>query len=523
LSSFITQNLILYFGVCCYIVSIVLQNHRKSKIAIIFLCLGSFFLFSYSALSDPFLNIWDERFHALVAKNLLQHPLMPTLYNDPVINMNYDRWDRAIIWLHKQPFFLWQISLSYKLFGINEFTTRLPSVISGSFLILISYRTGKLLLNQDTGYFAAFLFATSFYLAELISGRLMVDHNDVSFLFYVSASIWAWVEYVYSGKKRWIIWIGIFSGIAILCKWMVGLAVFSGWLVYVLFRYVNDERKNLPKTRLLFDFFIALLITAIVILPWQLLIFHLYPADAIFSYKENSLHFMTVFEGHGGPWWFYFSNIKTLYGLIFLILLPIAVFISIYRIGSKAVAVAFLSMPLFVYIFFTLSKTKMPGFTFVISLPLLFSMAVLLDYIITYFNRLTIPVNIKRLCVILLLSAIGFLNLRLPTILANHSQSGPNMFYRSVCIQNKKVFESLKTKVPLNSVIFNLYGRTYVDCMFYSGLAAYNFIPSVDQYTELKRKNKIIVIFLKAGQALPRYLQEDKSIVLKRDFIRACE
>jgi 4-amino-4-deoxy-L-arabinose transferase len=232
---------------------------------------------------------------------------------------------------------------------------------------------------------------------------------------------------------------------------------------------------------------------------------------------------MTVFEGHGGPWWFYFSNIKTLYGLIFLILLPIAVFISIYRIGSKAVAAAFLSMPIFVYIFFTLSKTKMPGFTFVISLPLLFSMAVLLDYIITYFNRLTIPVNIKRLCVILLLSAIGFLNLRLPTILANHSQSGPNMFYRSVCIQNKKVFESLKTKVPLNSVIFNLYGRTYVDCMFYSGLAAYNFIPSVDQYTELKRKNKIIVIFLKAGQALPRYLQEDKSIVLKRDFIRACE
>jgi len=437
--------------------------------------------------------------------------------------MNYDRWDRAIIWLHKQPFFLWQISLSYKLFGINEFTTRLPSVLSGCILTLIGYRTGKLLLNKDAGFYTAFLFATSYYLSELISGRLMVDHNDVSFLFYVSASIWAWLEYIYSGKKRWIIWIGIFSGIAVLCKWLVGLAVFSGWFIYVLYTYIGYKKNDLPENRSLYDFLMALLLTIIVVLPWQLLIFLRYPNEAVFSYLENNLHFTSAFEGHGGPWWFYFYNIKTLYGTIILILLPIAIFISIRKIESKRAAITFFSIPLIVYVFFTLSKTKMPGFTFMISLPIFISIGALLDYLIKNFERLKLSGFIHRLCVLILLLVIGFLNLKFTTIRNDHSISGPNMLYRSICIQNKKVFESLKTTVPLNSVIFNLCGRTYVDCMFYSGLAAYNFIPSVDQYTELKRKNKIIVIFLKAGQALPRYLQEDKSIVLKRDFIRACE
>jgi len=82
---------------------------------------------------------------------------MPTLYDDPVLAMDYNRWDRAVIWLHKQPFFLWQISLCYKIFGVSEFTTRLPSVILGSLLVPVSYRTGKLLLNQGRRLFLCFI------------------------------------------------------------------------------------------------------------------------------------------------------------------------------------------------------------------------------------------------------------------------------------------------------------------------------------------------------------------------------
>ena len=110
-----TQVTLLSAAGIFFILSLILHLNRKDKLSILFLGLTAISVFSFSALLDPFLNIWDERFHALVAKNLMNHPLMPTLYDNPVVNMAYDRWDRYHIWLHKQPLFLWQIALSFKL------------------------------------------------------------------------------------------------------------------------------------------------------------------------------------------------------------------------------------------------------------------------------------------------------------------------------------------------------------------------------------------------------------------------
>ena len=181
---------LLIVGLSFLLGSIVFFVNKKITIAISLLFFFALFLFIFAALLDPFLNIWDERFHALVAKNLLQHPLKPTLYDNPGITIVYAPWDRYVIWLHKQPFFLWQIAISYKIFGITEFAARIPSVILSSLLVPIYYRSGKILVNRNTGYYTAFFITTSFLLFELISGYQGVDHNDVAFLFYVSASIW---------------------------------------------------------------------------------------------------------------------------------------------------------------------------------------------------------------------------------------------------------------------------------------------------------------------------------------------
>lgn len=159
---------------------------------------------------------------------------MPTLYDDPIVNMPYDRWDKFHIWLHKQPLFLWQIALSFKLFGISEFSLRLPSVIFGCILVFASYRVGKILVNERTGFLMSILIISSLYNIELIAGQRMLDHNDVSFMVYVSLSIWSLVEYYISKNKIWIYAIGLFSGCAILCKWLVGLLVYFGWIVLKL-------------------------------------------------------------------------------------------------------------------------------------------------------------------------------------------------------------------------------------------------------------------------------------------------
>lgn len=146
-----------------------------------------------------------------------------------------------------------------------------------------------------------------------------------------------------------------------------------------------------------------------------------------------------------------------------------------------------------------------------------------MDYAFKKVESLKFPGYSYRLCILLLLLMIGYQNLSLPAILKDHSILGPNKLYRTISIRNKEVFGSLKTTAPLNSVIFNLCGRTYVDCMFYSGFPSYNFIPSAGQYGELKIKNRTIVIFCRPGQTLPDYIRKDKSIQVRMDVLGSSE
>src|ERR1041385_4766087 len=102
------KTLLFIFGFTFLFSSIIFHVFKKEKISIALLLCSAIFLFIVACLLDPFLNPWDERFHALVAKNLMNHPLMPTLYDDTILNMDYyDNWAHYHIWLHKPPLFLW--------------------------------------------------------------------------------------------------------------------------------------------------------------------------------------------------------------------------------------------------------------------------------------------------------------------------------------------------------------------------------------------------------------------------------
>ena len=496
--------------------SIVFFVNKKITIAISLLFFFALFLFIFAALLDPFLNIWDERFHALVAKNLLHHPLKPTLYDNPVITMVYAPWDRYVIWLHKQPFFLWQIAISYKIFGITEFAARIPSVILSSLLVPIYYRSGKILVNRNTGYYTAFFITTSFLLFELISGYQGVDHNDVAFLFYVSASIWAWLEFINSGKKSWLVLIGLFSGFAILTKWLVGFVVYSGWALFI----ITDKKNRSDKTAY-FNLAVSLMITCFVVLPWQLWILKQYPTEAAIAYKYNTDHFFKVIEGHEGPWWDYLSDLVYLYGYLSLIMIPtglILLFRKI-RMGTN-VKIAMVALPLIVYLFFSIAKTKITSFPFVISLPVFMGMACLIDFMTEKALKLKLHPLLYKMGVLILLLLVFEFNIRFGEIIRNHSSEGSHGRYASILINNKKIFLKYKSLLPSNSVIFNLKGRSYIDCMFYTGFPAYNFLPSKEQYQELKNKGGYTIVVVNISKNdCPDYLKDDTSVIILNDTV----
>ncbi|MCX6273321.1 MAG: glycosyltransferase family 39 protein [Bacteroidetes bacterium] len=507
-----TQVVLLAVSALLILVSLVFHNRNKPGAALMILFLATLGIFFLATLLDPFLNIWDERFHAVVAKNMVKHLFKPTLFDDPVITFPPYRWDRTYIWLHKQPLFLWQIALIFKLFGVNLITLRIPSAILGSLLVLISYRTGKLLVSEKVGYYTALLFTTSFTLTEMISGRQQMDHNDVAFLFYVSASLWAWCEYVFSGKRKWVILVGIFCGFAILNKWLFSLVIYLIWGIFMLTNHWHDRRK-------IIDFLFALLITVVIFLPWQLYTFHKFPVEANAEFQYNRLHFNEVVEGHGGDFWYHFDKLAGLYGKLVPYVLLVGFVLFYKKTIHKNAGISVLSFAGITYLFFSLAQTKMVSYTFVSALPVYLALACLIDYFAEKIQQLKIIRLLRITLLTLFLFLIGYMNINLEELQSRHTTWKKDNMQLPWAATNIKTFHNFTKTLPANAVIFNFPRQHNMECMFFTDFPCYNFIPDYEQYTEVKKKNRPIVILNGKNEKMPDYLLRDNTVIFRGDWI----
>ncbi len=88
-----TQISFLSAGILLAIVAVILfhffPQHTKMNWALIFLILSGLLIRVFAILLDNHLNLWDEQFHALVAKNLMNHLLKPTLIDNPILDYPY--------------------------------------------------------------------------------------------------------------------------------------------------------------------------------------------------------------------------------------------------------------------------------------------------------------------------------------------------------------------------------------------------------------------------------------------------
>src|SRR4030042_4334558 len=181
---------IIVFIICTLCILLSWRFFKKSslKSALLLLVISGLILRLYGA-SDHYLHAWDERYHALVAKNLIHHPLKPTLYDNPLLAYDYKNWTGNHVWLHKQPLPLWGIALSIWLFGANEMAVRLPSIILTIIGILIMFRTARILYNPGVAFIAAFLYSINGLIISLAGGRDATDHIDIFFLFFISLAV----------------------------------------------------------------------------------------------------------------------------------------------------------------------------------------------------------------------------------------------------------------------------------------------------------------------------------------------
>jgi 4-amino-4-deoxy-L-arabinose transferase-like glycosyltransferase len=500
----------LAISLCLLIPSLVLFLFHRYKLSILFLCLGAISLALFFANLDPFLNLWDEQFHALVAKNMMENPFKPMLYADPIIPYDYTNWVGNHIWVHKQPWFLWQISLSYKIFGITPFATRIPTAILFGLIPFFIYRMGKISLNQKAAFLGAFLFAFMYYPLQMIAGHHPTDHNDISFLFYICASFWAWFEYKRSGKFYWIILIGIFSGIAVLTKWLVGLLVFAAWFFSLLWK-----KKEIFHWKRYIPIAIAFIVCLVIFLPWQIYTDMEFPLETRYEKSVIKEHLHTPIEGHTGNSWFHIDNLFDLYGRAALVLIPGLIFLF-KRMKNKEYLIAITSSVAIVFLFFTYIATKMPAFTLVVA-PLLFlGIGAMFDSFFVYLEK---QVKYKILVstlfgIILLYTANAFLNLEKVEDL--HTMKKPWLTNRTNELIELKAIQELPEKINENNyVLFNANITTLglVPVMFHTNHIAYAHIPPEEHIQMVKDKGLEVVIWDLGNLPEEIYLRDDVIIL----------
>ncbi|MFZ6053042.1 ArnT family glycosyltransferase [Halocola ammonii] len=508
------QSLLLIIGGALLIFSTgVFRNKTKLGLALLFL--GSLTLGLFMASLDPFLNIWDEQYHALVAKNLSNNLLKPTLYSDPVLNYDYRNWTENAVWLHKQPLFLWQMAASIKIFGANEIAIRLPSAIMHAIIPLFINRIGKIAVNRETGFYGALFFAVAYFPLELIAGTYPTDHNDVAFLFYITASFWAWFEYSQSKKKYWLLLIGLFGGCAVLVKWLMGLLVFVIWTLVIAFSKETVKQK-------LRSFLPALTsgaISLIVFLPWQLYTHLVFPKVAAYELKLNSRHFFEAIEKHTESTWFYFTDgFQMVYGsaalLPFIFLIGLTVMIL--KIHDRSHRFFISTAVIFVYAFYTVAATKMVSFPIIVAPFLFLGLGFLIDFSFSILEsrlKWTWQITLSALRVVVVL-VVGYSLLNLSKIEMAHTSKEPdNNRNRSQELREMEFIESLDKKLGEEKyVIFNssITINGHIPVMFYTDHVAYDFVPSKAQIEKLKKQDRRIAI-VDLGN-LPTYILEDEAI-----------
>lgn len=485
---------------------------RDNRKAGLLLLLASAFLLRLVMVSlDPFLHEWDERFHALVAKHMMDRPFVPMLFAEHILPYDMRDWGYNHIWVHKQPLFLWQMALSMKIFGINTIALRLPSVVMGTILVWLVYDISrKWTQNEMVSFLAAFLAAFSGYSLELVSGFVSLEHNDLAFLFYMTCSYWAFTRYVDSGHQvRWAVLIGLFAGLAILNKWLTGFLIFGGWGLYLI---LSEYRTQL---RYYLHIAYGLLVTCVVFVPWQLYIMKAFPAESAISYETNRKH-ITESLGHPGDVWFHFQFLPEAYHIVLIGLMVIGIASILNTDGQKRIlSITYITMCVVLFGFFSIIvATKMPALVYPAA-PFFFILMAYGAYaVIRFVFKHEIQVPVRRMWIFsLTVLFLGYCSFKPMKIAAERS---PDNVFRNNKLINTAVYKSLEPEITKKYVIFNCEPYENIELMFFQDVIAYHWYPEPAKIDSLQQAGYHIAAFQfhDHPQVLPQWLVEDPEVLV---------
>jgi len=190
-------------------------------------------------------------------------------------------------YLDKPPLLFWLSSLSFNIFGFENWAYRLPSLLFIYLGIYSTLRLGRLLYHRSVGYIAAIIFATTEAIF-VISHDVRTDTILVSSVIF---SVWTIIEFLEKEKRKYLILGFMGIGCAMLSKGPVGLMVPA--LALSTHFVIKKQWKNFLR----WEWILGAFIVAVIISPMA---YGLYTQFDAQPEKATSLSSGKLVEGISG-------------------------------------------------------------------------------------------------------------------------------------------------------------------------------------------------------------------------------
>jgi 4-amino-4-deoxy-L-arabinose transferase-like glycosyltransferase len=301
----------------------------------------------------------DEPRYASIARTMAQTGdwVTPRLWGHP--------------WFEKPILYYWAAAASFKLFGVSEWAARLPNALAalaGALLLALAAwrlwggRAARLALVIFPTSIGIFAFARAATMDMLLT--VSVEAAMVTALFALprtTPTAHSWRRHKFRvGPRLRLALVGAFIGLGTLAKGPVAIILAGGSVVLwaALTRRWRDAIRFLRWE--------SISAFAVVALPWYIACSLANPNFAhSFLWHQNVQRFLTPVFEHVQPWWFFFPILAL--GLMPWTPALIATVRDIWRVfrsgEQKASAEVFVACwAIFPLLFFSFSKSKLPGY-----------------------------------------------------------------------------------------------------------------------------------------------------------------
>jgi len=316
---------------------------RRHADAVCILVILAFSLIFFVSLGSGVLQIADEQTYSQWAYHMVKTGDYLTPWVDGAISFM----------IGKPPLLEWLMSLTYQVFGVNNFASRIWTAGFGALSLILIFYLGKKLYNRYVGFTSAIVLGT--FLTYFVFARYAM--TDVPLVCFILASVYF---FVLSEEKvnanRYAVLSGVFFGLALMTKQIAALLI-----PLIIFAYLIATKKSM-RFLLTKQFTLFWGVGILLFSPWMIYMAARFGSQFwqwYFVYADLTRSASPV-EGHFAGYLFYFNYLANHENWLWLALLPFAVGLCTFNTffkRSKQDTLVFLWMAI-VLLVFSIAQTK---------------------------------------------------------------------------------------------------------------------------------------------------------------------